>query len=221
MTGRRTPLLAVLVAALLVVPAGCSSQTPDATAPTGPAAPTSASATPTPSPSPTAPPSSATCPPAAGTGLPEGAWAGPLTVRVRGRNPQTQTRGTGSGQLQVLVENGAVTGGTWTLSWEAAGTSAANESQATLTMRGQVAGTLTGTASAPVVRGRWSITGKATVTLPVTATAPIDASGHQRASLVVRTRGCGLVGTIVATFRGHDPWAASVATARWVGQLTG
>jgi len=221
MTGRRTPLPALVVAALLLVPAACSSGTPDATAPASPPTPSSPAATPSATPTPTPAPTSASCPPAASTGLPDGAWAGPLTARVRGRNPQTQTKGTGSGQLQVLVENGTVTGGTWTLTWEAAGPSSAHESQATLTMRGQVAGTLTGTAEAPVVRGPWSITGKATVTLPVTATAPIDASGHQRTTLAVRARGCGLVGTFVATFRGHDPWAASVATARWVGQLTG
>jgi hypothetical protein len=85
--------------------------------------------------------------------VPDGAWAGPLTVRIRGRNPHTQSRGTGSGQLQLLVENGTVTGGTWTMVWQAGGQSSAHESQASLVMLGQVAGTLTGTAEAPVVRG--------------------------------------------------------------------
>lgn len=223
MTGpRRTSTLAGLVA-LLVTSAACSSGGDGPTAGRASRTPLGAATTAPPTPSASVPsPSASDCPTVGAARIPDGTWTGPLAVKVRGSAPETLTRGTGAGQLQVFVEDGLVTGGTWTLSWHSAGPSTANDGQASVTLQGQVAGTVTGTATKPVVRGRWVLTGQAVVTSPVTATAPIDDSGRDRAVLTVRTAACDAVtGTFAPSFTSADPLAASGGTARWVGHPTG
>ena len=161
--------------------------------------------------------------PAAGTAaIPDGSWTGPLTVTVRGIAPETATRGTGTGQLQVLVDGGRVTGGTWALTWDSAGPSTAKDSQSTVQLHGQIAGTVSGTAANPVLRCQWTVTGSAAVKAPVTATATVDEAGHGRAALVARTTSCDAVtGRFAASFRSTDAYAASDGTARWEGRRTG
>jgi hypothetical protein len=218
---RRTPILAGLAALLALT--GCSSGTgPGAAgAPSGSASGSpSAPATTSTLPAATAPP--AACPSVGTAAIPDGSWTGPLTVKVRGIAPETTTRGTGSGELHVVVEGGRVTGGTWALTWDSAGPSTAKEAQSTVQLHGQIAGTVTGTAAEPVLLGEWTVTGSAAVTAPVTATASIDETGHGRAALVVRTTSCdGVAGKFAASFRSTDPYAASDATARWAGRRTG
>jgi hypothetical protein len=124
--------------------------------------------------------------------------------------------------LQVVVEGGRVTGGTWALTWDAAGPSSAKDSQSTVQLHGQVAGTVTGTAAEPVLRGRWTVTGSAAVTSPVTATASVDEAGRGRSALAVRVTACdALTGTFAPSFRSTDAFAASDGTARWTGRRTG
>jgi hypothetical protein len=222
---RRTPILAGLAALLALT--GCSPGTdPGADgAPSGspsgaPSGSTSAPATTSTLPAATAPAS--TCPSVGSAVIPDGSWTGPLAVKVRGIAPETTTRGTGAGQLQVLVEGGRITGGTWALTWDSAGPSTAKESQSTVQLHGQIAGTVTGTAAAPVLLGQWTVTGSAAVTAPVTATASVDEAGNGRAALVVRTTSCdGVTGRFAASFRSTDAYAASDGTARWVGRRTG
>jgi hypothetical protein len=224
-SARRTPILAGLAALLVLT--GCSSST-------GPGAsgPPSGSTSGAPSGSPTAPATTPTVPaatvpptacPSVGTAaIPDGSWTGPLTVTVRGIAPETATRGTGTGELQALVEGGRITGGTWALTWDSAGPSTAKDSQSTVQLHGQISGTVTGTAAKPVLRGQWTVTGSAAVTAPVTATAAVDETGHGRAALVVRTTSCDAVtGRFAASFRSTDAYAASDSTARWAGRRTG
>jgi hypothetical protein len=218
--------------ALVLLLAGCASGTggrqsgttpsPDpapspsiGTSPSGTSSSGTSSSGPT---SPTAPP----CPPVGTTRLPDGTWAGPLSVKVRATAPETRARGTGTGQLQVSVEQGRVTGGTWALTWSAAGPSTAHESQATVRVHGEAFGTVAGTAQTPVLRGAWTIVGRAAVTSPVTATAAIDASGKAQSGLAVRTRSCDAVaGTLALRFPSTDGFAASAGKARWTARRTG
>jgi hypothetical protein len=215
---RRTSSLAGLVAAL-VLSTGCSSGADGRAA--GPAraasdAPPSAPATTTPG---TTSGSASECPQPSGPGLPDGAWTGPVSINVRGHRADVRTRGTGSGALQVIVEDGRVTGGTWAVTWQATGGSSAVGMQATVVLRGGLGGTVTGSAVEPVLLGTWTITGKATFSSPVQATAPVEESGRDRARLRVRTTACDrVVGTFSRSFRSTDAWAAAGGTARWVGR---
>jgi hypothetical protein len=213
----------LLAAALLL--AGCASGTGERqsgpTSPTASPDPAQASSTGT-SPSGLAVPTAPPCPPVGTTRLPDGTWAGPLSVRVRATAPGTRARGKGTGLLQVSVEQGKVTGGTWALTWSAAGPSIAHEAQSTIRVHGQVFGTVSGTAKRPVLRGTWTIVGRATVTSPVTATASVDESGKARSVLTVRTRSCDAVaGTFAPRFRSTDGFAASAGAARWAARRTG
>jgi hypothetical protein len=205
----------------LALLAGCASGTggrQSGTASPDPAPAPSTGTSPSGPVDPTAPP----CPPVGTTRLPDGTWAGPLSVRVRATAPETRARGTGTGQLQVSVERGQVTGGTWALTWSAAGPSTAHESQATVRVHGEAFGTVAGTAQRPVLRGTWTIVGRAAVTSPVTATASVDASGKARSALTVRTRSCDAVaGSLAARFPSTDGFAASAGTARWAARRTG
>lgn len=221
---RRTSTVAAL-GAVLVLSAGCESTTgPAGGMPTlsagAPASSGTVGADATPSVS--TRPSPSTCPSPGSRSIPDGTWSGPLAVKVRGSAPGSATRGTGSGLLQVVVEGGRVTGGTWTLAWDSTGPSTAKDSQAKVTLHGQVAGTVTGTAASPVLAGRWAITGRAVVTSPVTATAAINQARQIRAPISVRTTACDAVaGTFAPSFHSTDAYGSSDGTASWTGRRTG
>ncbi|HEX2893003.1 MAG TPA: hypothetical protein VHO29_03260 [Marmoricola sp.] len=226
---RRTPTVAAL-AAVLVLSAGCESTTGPAggmpTLSAGASAPSSASSSGTvgadATPSVSTRPSTSACPSVGSGSIPDGTWSGPVAVTVRGSAPGTATRGTGSGLLQVVVEGGRVTGGTWTLAWDSAGPSTAKDSNAKVTLHGQVAGTVSGTAASPVLAGRWAITGRAVVTSPVTATATVNQARQTRATLSARTTACDAVtGTFAPSFRSTDAYGSSDGTATWTGRRTG
>jgi hypothetical protein len=172
----------------------------------------------TPSP---ATPSASDCP-AVGTGvIPDGTWAGPITLDVQGSAQNVQTQSSGSGELQVIVEHGQVTGGTWALTWHSTGHGSTNGASAKVNLDAQISGKVVGTATKPVVQGSWTITGKATVTSPVKATVPIDESGHDSEVMTGETTACDTVtGTFVPSFNAHNPMATFSGTARWVGHPT-
>lgn len=173
-------------------------------------------ATPTP-----ASPSASDCPAVGTAVIPDGSWSGPITLDVQGSGPNAQTQSSGSGQLQVIVEHGQVTGGTWALTWHSTGHGSANGASAKVNLDAQISGKVVGTAVKPVVQGNWTITGKATVTSPVKATVPIDESGHDSEEMTVETTACDAVtGTFVPSFNAHNPMATFNGTARWVGHPT-
>lgn len=226
MTPLRRTSAGAAFAAVLVLSTGCESTTgPAGGMPSlspGASAPSSRTVGADATPSVSTRSSPSACPSTGSTSIPNGTWSGPLAVKVRGSAPGTATRGTGSGLLQVVVERGRVTGGTWTLAWDSAGPSTAKDSQAKVTLHGQVAGTVTGTAASPVLAGRWAITGRATVTSPVTATATINQARQTRATLSVRTTACDAVaGTFGPSFRSTDAYGATDGTATWTGRRTG
>jgi hypothetical protein len=211
--GLRCAGLLTLACALGGVLAGCGSTAGrgDSASPAGSTGATASAPAPSGSPCPTD-----------SAALPDGTWVGPLTATVTSAAPETTARGTGAGELQLRVDGGKVTGGTWALAWKSRGTSTAHEAQSTVRLHGQVSGTVSGTAARPVLEATWGIVGRASVTTPVIATAAVDEAGRSRATMRLRAIGCEAVsGQAAVSMRGPEAYASSDGTLDWAGRRTG
>ena len=220
MTGRRR--IAALVAALILPGCASATEAPRAT-PTG-AAGTGTTPPSGPSLSPAQPlsPAASRCPTPGATVIPDGAWDGPLRLRVGTVAGVPATRSTGTGRLQVLVQDGRVVQGVWNLTGRSVGQGAIADGQATVRLDARIAGTVRGPATRPILRGAWAVFGTVRITSPVTATVPVAASGEGDSAMTVRAGGCDTVtGTFAPPAAGKDPVAGLSAAARWVGRRQG
>lgn len=228
MTGRRGTV--ALVAALALpgwALAGCASGGSPRAAPSGVADTRTRTAPgpslpPLPSPVQTLSPDPARCPSRGTAVIPDGTWDGPLRLRVTTVGGVPATRSSGTGRLQVQVQGGQVVQGVWTLAGRSTGHGAADNGEATVRLTAQVAGTVRGPATRPVLHGAWVVFGTVRVTSPVTARVPVAASGEGDAAMTVRAGGCDTVtGTFAPPAAGTDPLAGLGAAARWVGRRLG
>ena len=215
--------IAALVA-LLALP-GCASgseppvATPSGAAHGGTTSPGGASLSPLPSPAAPLSPGPTHCATGGRAAIPDGTWEGPLRLRVATVAGVPATRSTGSGRLQLRVEGGKVVQGVWTLTGRSTGTGTTDNGQASVRLTAQVAGSVRGPATKPVVHGAWAVSGTVRVTSPVTATVPVAGSGEGDAAMTVRVGGCDSVtGTFAPPAAGQDPLAGLAAVARWAGR---
>ena len=224
MTRRRR--IAALVA-LLALPACASGGErpvagPSRAADSGTTPPVGPSLSPLPSPATPLSPDPTHCATGGAAAIPDGTWDGPLRLRVASVAGVPATRSTGSGRLQLRVQGGKVVQGVWTLTGRSTGSGATDNGQASVRLRAQVAGTVRGPATKPVVHGAWAVSGTVRVTSPVTATVPVVGSGEGDAAMTVRVGGCDAVtGTFAPPAAGKDPLAGLGATARWSGRRQG
>lgn len=151
--------------------------------------------------------------------IPDGAWQGPITMDVDGKGGNAAfTSSKGTGTMKVVVENGSVKSGTWSLAWHSTGHAETAQASATVNLNAKIAGKVTGPAAKPVVSGSWNLHGKATVTKPRVLTVPIDESGQDAETMTVESTSCDQVtGTFLPSFNSKDAAATFTGTARWVG----
>jgi hypothetical protein len=153
--------------------------------------------------------------------IPDGTWAGPIELGVTGSTANTsgQITTTGGGQLQVTVEEGEVTGGTWSLDFRSSGTLDANGATATIeSMAGHAEGAVGGTAAVPHLSGRFSLNGNISATVSGFAVdVPIAESGGTEVDLTMGATSCDEVtGDFVPSFtQATGGYAVSGGVARW------
>lgn len=153
------------------------------------------------------------------TVIPDGSWHGPITMDVRGDSGSSSYADSrGTGELSLLVHNGRVSSGTWSLTWKSHGRAESGGATATVDLTGTVTGTAKGTASTPVLDGTWRIKGIAHVTRPTQSSAPFDETGIDQERLTVRAGTCAQVtATFVASFKSKETAATFSGTAEWLG----
>lgn len=222
----RTTVLALLLVSTL---AGCGddsspeSASAPRTAPTvvSSGVPTSPETTTAPSPVPSGTSSAAPDADCGVTGkvVPDGEWQGPITMDVRGGDGSSgYADSKGTGRLSMTVEDGTVTDGTWTIRWASRGEVDNGQVTATVDLTGKVTGTVTGAAAKPALAGTWEIVGTATVTKPVSTSAPFEETGKDAEKMTIRASACDRVtGTFVPSFTSKDAAVTFTGTAEWVG----
>ncbi len=218
---RQTPA-AALVAAALVVVAGCGKSAP-AAAPTPTPLPISTTAagatltpvTPTATPTPSVKPSKVACP-AVGP-IPDGRWVGPLTMRVTSRSGgKGFASSQGSGTLRVVVTDGRVSSARWSLHWISRGQVDTGQAAASILLPTSLTGTGHGSALRPALTAIWTIRGTATITKPVHESIPFTDTGSVSGALRITALTCTTVsGSFPVSFTSKDAQAAFSGTARW------
>lgn len=218
---RQASAAALVMAATLVV-AGCGKSAP-AAAPTPTPLPISTTAagatlapvTPTASPTPTVKPSKVACP-AVGP-IPDGRWAGPLTMRVATRSGgKGMASSPGTGTLRVVVTNGRVTSARWSLHWLSRGHVDTGQAAASIVLPTSLIGTGQGSALKPALTAVWTIHGTATITKPVHESIPFTDTGQVSGGLRIDSLTCSTVsGSFPVSFASKDAQASFSGTARW------
>ncbi|MCW2855184.1 MAG: hypothetical protein JWR52_799 [Marmoricola sp.] len=223
MVRRRTHLAVALVAGLLLL-SGCGTSSPTSVPPPSPTSPTYAAATLTPE-TPTAPTPSATvsassvpCPTVGRAPIPTGTWHGALRIDLTGRGAgATYDTTQDTGTLRLTIANGRVTAGRWSVGWHSQGHAHTGTASATIVLRGTLNGTVSGSATTPVLSGIWAIHGTATITRPVRTSAPVDETGRTSDPLRITSTSCDrITGTFAPSFTSKDARATFRGTARWV-----
>lgn len=155
--------------------------------------------------------------------LPDGTWAGPIAMDVDGRGGDAGFASSkGRGTMRLVVADGTVTSGTWTVAWRSRGTADTGQAAATLTLRGRIAGSVKGPAGKPVLDGTWSLNGQVHITKPVDQRAPVSETGTGTETLEVTDVSCETVtGTFLPSFNSKDAAATFTGTATWVGKPVG
>lgn len=177
-------------------------------------------------PPPDEPPSSTTAPKDECAGVqegsvPDGDWKGPITLGVNGSTANTSGSilSTGSGQMEVVVKDGKVTSGTWTMKFDSSGTLTTAESTATLKgVTGTITGTVSGPASKPALVGSAGIGGSIDVTVSGFSTnVPLGQTVTATAALTVDQSTCAKVGgTFIPSFNQNaGGYAVFDGIARW------
>lgn len=165
------------------------------------------------------------CPTRGAAVIPDGTWAGPLTLRLEGLAGVPVDRSAGSGRLQLLVQDGQVVQGAWTMSWRATGSGTTDNGEARVRLTADIAdiaGSVQGPAAKPSVHGAWTISGTVRVTSPVAATVPVAGSGEGDAVMEVRAGSCDAVtGTFALPSARRNPLVRLSGDARWVGHRAG
>lgn len=157
--------------------------------------------------------------------VPDGTWEGPIELDVLGTGNGVSMNSAGGGQMRIVVEDGKVVGGPWSIDFTSKGNGTGDGVEVRLDLVGTLAGTVSGTASAPVASGSSTLTGTAKATaMGITQDVPIDESGSIDDTLTVESTSCDEVtATWLPSFSARtNPAGISLeGTARWVGTRVG
>lgn len=154
------------------------------------------------------------------TTIPDGVFAGPITMRVIGSGGTLEGSAVskGNGTMSVAVKGGKVVGGKWKVTWLTNGIVGNTGTTLRLNLLGKAGGGVSGSAFAPTLRGKWSINGNAFLLQPVTATLPISFDGKAYENLRIFGSDCNAVsGTFVPSFNSKGGEASFTGTATWTG----
>lgn len=155
-------------------------------------------------------------------GLPDGTFTGPIDLDVNGAVPSSgvSVDSSGSGEMTIVVEEGEVTGGPWSLSWSSEGGGKDKDVTVHVELDGTIQGQVKGSAEAPVAAGHWSVHGTARATaMGVTQDVPIDEAGNDATQLTLESTTCDdVTATFVPSFNAKTGGVAVISgVARWTG----
>lgn len=156
------------------------------------------------------------------TVIPDGTWKGRIDLKVTGKGLTGQAFSGGKGTMTVQVKEGKVTGGKWNVDWLSTGLSSEGGIQVGLRLRGNVSGSVKGNAQTPQLKGRWTLTGRAVISIGGTV-LPLDFDGKTLEDMQIETTSCDQVtGTFVPSFNDNAADGTTFSgTARWFGSRIG
>ena len=154
--------------------------------------------------------------------VPDGTWQGPIDLKVTGKGLTGQAFSGGRGTMKLRVVDGKVVSGRWNVDWRSTGLGSEGGVQVALKLRGNVHGSVEGSAAKPSLPGQWAITGRAVISLGGTV-LPLDFSGKTTETMRVEATSCDAVsGTFVPSFNANAGGGTTFSgTARWSGSRVG
>lgn len=159
------------------------------------------------------------------TEIPDGTFEGPVELDVTGKAGKgVSVDSSGDGEMTVVVEDGKVTGASWSLTWHSSGGGSEGGATVHVELDGTIAGTMAGTAAEPVAKGHWSIHGSAEVTaMGVHQKVPLDEAGSDASTLTVESTTCDdVTATFIPSFNAKTQGVAVISgLARWSGTRVG